>query len=204
MVWFLFLIFFQMQCSEKPANHESDWKLRFEKTWQNDSLDWVMTERQLLAKEAPKSKYGYYCKSWILAQEQNFDEALKTVDSLLVGFPDFDKAWYLRGNLRAQRNDTSGAFRDFAEGLKRNPAFFEIYINRGALYYQYGNWSLALNDFERALKLKPTDGKVFSNLGNVQFQLQRPEVACYFWQKADSLGDAQAGHYFQKYCRPKN
>lgn len=187
-------------CKGEKETDSEKWSEIFNQTWQNPDEATVLKQRQAVANQAGKSRYGYYCRAWLLSRSQALDLALKTADSLVMGFPEFDKAWYLRANLRSQRNDTTGAFRDFSEGLKRNPSFSEIYINRGALYFRLGNLDKALADFEAAIKLGRNIPQALTNLGNVHFKMQHPIIACQFWQKADSLGDTMASNRYKTFC----
>lgn len=192
--------FVLISCSTEKEDATEKWADIFNQTWQNPDETTVLEQRKILALQAGKSRYGYYCRAWMLARKNQMDQALKTADSLVLGFPDFDKAWYLRANLRSQKNDTTGAFRDFSEGLKRNPSFSEIYINRGALYFRLGIMDKALADFETAIKIGKNIPQALANLGNVHFKMQHPIIACQYWQKADSLGDTMAANRHKLFC----
>lgn len=193
---FLSVLFFCLAaltyCTEKPPQSSENWALKFDSVWQIDADPVVMQVRTEIARQDPKSAYGLYCKAWLLARKGDLGKALKTADSLVMGFPQFDKGLYLRANLKAEQNDTEGAFSDFDKCLKRNPNFTEAYINRGALYFSSNHPDQALTDFLAANKLKTNDKRILLNIGNAQAKLGMMADACRNWHAADSLGEPQA------------
>jgi tetratricopeptide (TPR) repeat protein len=192
-----------ISCSKPSADNTGEQELRlreaFEKQWgeRSEGSDSV---RLKLAALPGRNEYILYCRAWKLASEGNRDRALKTADSLVMGFPAFDKGVYLRANLRLENRDTSGSLSDFERCLKKNPLFFECRMNRGSLFFSKGMPDLAFQDFKEALKIKPADAQAMLNMGNAQYALGQPDSACQQWSKAAASGLKEAVEISEKLC----
>lgn len=190
-------------CGSAPEKQTVDLEPKFLQSFGSDSLEWVKSVRTEIARQSPQSAIGLYSKAWLLAQNGDRNRAIKTADSLVMGFPAFDKGLYLRANLRMEQNDPDGALHDFDKAIKKNPAFFEAFVNRGSLHFKLGHTEMALKDFEKANALKSSQKQVFLNLGNAYISLGDVGKACSAWQKADSLGVAEAKALIVKFCLTK-
>src|SRR5690606_3858465 len=60
----------------------------------------------------------------------------------------------LKGNVRLQENDISGARGFYEEALKVDPNFAEEYYNRGLTYKMAADYQQAIMDFSQAISLK--------------------------------------------------
>ena len=196
-------LFLFYSCGSESEKQVSDFPSKFQQSFGSDSLEWVKTVRTEIARQSPQSDIGLYSKAWLLAQNGDRSRALKTADSLVMGFPAFDKGLYLRANLRMEQNDPDGALHDFDKAIKKNPDFFEAYINRGSLHFKLGHTEMALKDFEKAFTLKANQKQVFLNLGNAYISLGDVTKACTAWQKADSLSAPEAKALLVKFCTTK-
>lgn len=194
---------FLLGCKNQVSTSDTELQTKFEASFGSDSVLVVRDIRTRIAAEAPRSDIGLYCKAWLLAQGGNRPKALKTADSLVMGFPSFEKGLYLRANLRAEQNDPDGALADFDKVLKKNPGFFEALVNRGSLHFKLGHTDMALKDFEKADALKPHQKNVKLNLGNAYISLGDKLKACSNWAKADSLGEPSAKELIRKFCFAK-
>jgi tetratricopeptide (TPR) repeat protein len=201
MKWKPFLIFLMVSCQSSPEPNQEEITDKFNQSWQSDSIPKVLALRQELAKIAPGKPEGLYSKAWLADRNGDLKKALKTADSLVMGFPQFEKGLYLRANLKDKSGDTQGAIEDFGKALKKNPGFFEALINRGSIHFKTKHYDLALKDFQSAEGLYPKNKLVCFNLGNVWLAYAKPEKACPYWQKADSLGMPGAYSLFKKYCQ---
>lgn len=175
-----------ISCQETDHQSES-FKQAFEESWQTDSIEKIRSLRLKIAQSTAKSPEVLYAKAWLADQKGNVNLALKTADSLVSGFPQFEKGFYLRANLRSKTGNLEGAFSDFGAALKRNPNFYEAYINRGSLHFDQEHFDFALNDFQKALQVRGLNGQLAFNLGNAYYKLNKAEQACVWWKKADSL-----------------
>ena len=86
----------------------------------------------------------------------------KTIDYELVKYdlnkvielaPDFDCAYYNRGNLFCLQNDYHAAMVDYNKAISLNPLFAEAYYNRGLTQIFLGNLQEGLSDLSKAGEL---------------------------------------------------
>jgi tetratricopeptide (TPR) repeat protein len=201
--WYSLIFLFVLGCGSEPAQDRSpQWALIFDSAWATTDINLQTKLRTSLAREAGKSPFGFYCRAWILAKAGKTPKALKTIDSLLLGFPGFVQGYYLRANLRAEVRDTAGALEDFDKAILRKPDFFEAYVNRGSLHFAHHHPELALLDFRQAQKIQPNSAQVLLNMGHSQWALGQPDSACLAWSKSAKHGNAIADTLVRKWCIP--
>lgn len=197
------ILFMLLSCSKPSAENTGQQELRlreaFDKQW-GERTPGSDSVRIALAALPGRNEYILYCRAWKLASEGNKDRALKTADSLVMGFPAFFKGIYLRANLRLENRDTSGSLSDFERCLKKNPQFFDCRMNRGSLFFSQGLPDMAFQDFKEALKIKPENAQAMLNLGNAHFALGQPDSACLQWTKAAEAGLEAAAEIRKKLC----
>jgi predicted Zn-dependent protease len=203
-----FLVWISVSCSERKPSADGAVEKQhlieaFEAGWgiRNTRTDSV---RYQLASLPGNDPYQLYCRAWKKAKEKQLSSALKTADSLVMGFPKFEKGIFLRANLRLENKDTSGSISDFERCLRKNPGFFEARMNRGSLYFQKNMVDLAYQDFREASRLKPGDANVGRNLGNTFLVLGKPDSACFHWSNSAMLGDTVSENLLQQYCSKKS
>jgi tetratricopeptide (TPR) repeat protein len=199
-----FLLMF-MSCSRQKADQAEADKVQklvqdFENSWGQNSPAGD-SARLALAALPGRNEYILYCRAWKNAEKGNLPSAIKTADSLVMGFPSFEKGIYLRANLRLENKDTSGSLSDFERCLKRNPAFYECRINRGIIFFSKQMPDLAYQDFREAVKLRPQSAEARLNLGNAQFALGQLDSACLQWNNAAASGLEKAAQLAGKFCQ---
>lgn len=190
-------------CGNKAEREESHTEQvlaqAFEKNWgiksaTSDSI------RMALANLPARNQYTLYCRAWKMAGQSRLTDALKSADSLVMGFPRFEKGIFLRANLRLENGDTSGSMSDFERCLKRNPRFFECLMNRGSLFFSSRMPDLAYKDFKEAVRLKPQNPEALRNLGNSFLALGQPDSACRYWKQAQDKGATNLEVLMQNHC----
>jgi len=195
-------------CTKPEANkQQEDTKLKelcidFEKSWGQSGAE-VDSLRNAIAGLPGIDACRLYCRSWKKAREKRFPIALKTADSLVMGFPKFEKGLFLRASLRLENGDTNGSVSDFEKCLQRNPGFFEARMNRGALFFSRKMPDLAFQDFKQAVSLKPEHAGARQNLGNAFLALGQADSACRCWKDARLLGSPDALSLLDKFCGKK-
>lgn len=198
-----FILLLVFSCSGPSDNKDTERLIRlqeaFEKQWGENTAA-SDSVRIALAALPGRNEYILYCRAWKLALEGKKPAALKTADSLVMGYPAFEKGTFLRANLRLENRDTSGSLADFDRCLKRNSAFFECRMNRGSLYFSRKMPDLAYLDFKEAVKLRPENASAIFNLGNAQYALGQVDSACLQWKKAENAGFSSAKGILQKFC----
>jgi tetratricopeptide (TPR) repeat protein len=190
-----------LACSSgTKENNQSDLLARFDSAWNSSSPEEIQRIRSGIASLPDRNEFTLYCRAWVLSQKSEPAKALKTADSLVMGFPSFIRGWYLRANLRAESKDVEGALSDFDKAVKKDPQFFEAWMNRGAVHFSNQHPDLALKDFQSAQKLKPAHPDVFLNLANCWLALGRADSACVFLEKAEQAGNPKATELKQRFC----
>lgn len=190
-----------LSCSSGTTeNSQLDLQARFDSAWNSTSPEQIQRIRSGIASLSERNEFTLYCRAWVLSQKSEQAKALKTADSLVMGFPTFVRGWYLRANLRSENKDIEGALSDFDKAIKKDPQFFEAWMNRGAVHFSNQHPDLALKDFQSAQKLKPGQPDVFLNLANCWLALGQADSACVFLGKAEQAGNPKALELKQRFC----
>lgn len=195
------LVVILTNCQKPSALNEKEAEELFYKTWMhpNDSL--IFEARQKIANESPNSRFGYYCRSWLLTRKNENIKALKVADSLVMGFPKFAEGHYLHANLREENGDLEGAIESYTKTIKNKPDFIEAYINRGSIYFTRKEVEKALEDFKKARTIDPKQPIMLHNLGNAYMSFGRRDSACLYWQQALQLGHTPVQPFVDMYCK---
>lgn len=198
---FLALIFLAASCSQPGTpDREKEHQIQFDSAWKSrDSVE-ILKARTQLSSEEGRDPYILYSRSWILSRKGNLPLALKTADSLVLGYPAFARGYYLRANLKAGSGNLEGAFKDYENAIKRDPGLYEAFLNRGAAYFQDKHPEHAIPDFRKASQLRPDDFQPWLNLGNAFASASSLDSACNCWQEAGKRGSAKALDLISKYC----
>lgn len=90
-------------------------------------------------------------------------KAVKSLNAYLVHKEDDAEAWFLKGSVFLDSNNSKVAAACFAESVRLDPNNFSAWINLGVALGQLGEYEDALGCFINAEKLKPGDRAVWSN-----------------------------------------
>jgi tetratricopeptide (TPR) repeat protein len=203
--WFFILILALGACTEgSPDEVAEENRQIFGLAWKEGASPRGDSLRKMLAGRSQRDSYVLYCRSWLLKKNGQAARALKTADSLTMGYPSFPEGYYLRANLRADAGDNEGALRDYGKALARKPTFPEAYINRGSLHFQMKHADEALADFRAAIRLEPRRPDAWFNAANAFAVMSHADSACYFWEKARLLGSFPADSLLRKHCSGSN
>jgi tetratricopeptide (TPR) repeat protein len=162
-------------------------------------------------------------KAEALYRNDQTEEAIEVCNSVLEYDKDYANAYYLRGNLYLQQNDTERALADYEQAAKHADADFEIYIQlyenlSGAGMQEEGEAYL-----NQALELKGKSRYYLTNRGYIYYLMGDYEQAneqltqaveieqkegeddkaeLYLAQTAEQLGDtATAEKYYASYAK---
>lgn len=91
-------------------------------------------------------------------QSSQFDDALKTFDSIVRRKPDFAEGWNKRATLYFLMGENEKSLKDCDEVLKRNKNHFGALSGAGQIHLQLGNPERALEFFRRAVDVNPNLG----------------------------------------------
>jgi len=99
------------------------------------------------------------------------------------GDPGVDSLFQL-GLEQMNRQDAEAAVETFNEIIQRKPDFAEGWNKRATLYYLTGEYEKSLADCEEVIKRNPVHFGALSGFGLNFLQLQKPEQALPYFQRA--------------------
>ena len=188
-------------CTEQHILDEKEAEHLFYQTWMHPNDSVILEARKKIAAESPNSRFGYYCRSWLLTRSNENIKALKVADSLVMGFPKFAEGHYLHANLKEENGEMEGAIESYTKTIKNKPDFIEAYINRGSIYFSRKEVEKALEDFKKAKTINPQHPIMLHNIGNVYMSMGRRDSACLYWQQALQIGHMPVQPFIEMYCK---
>ena len=87
--------------------------------------------------------------------EDNYQDAINTLNVLLRFDEDAYEGYFLRGIAKYNLDDLLGADADFSIAIEKNPVFTNAYTYRAITRSRLGNYDDALQDFHEAIELRP-------------------------------------------------
>jgi len=118
----------------------------------------VLTCFALLGSARTHAQYNKEYYFWMgrsLMMNNDYQEAIRTLNILLRFDEDAYEAYFLRGIAKYNLDDLLGAEADFSTAIGRNPVYTDAYTYRAITRLQLGNYDDALNDFREAIDLRP-------------------------------------------------
>ena len=98
--------------------------------------------------------YFYYVgRSFMI--DNNFEDAIRTLNILLRFDDDAYEGYFLRGIAKYNLDDLLGAEADFSTAIRLNPVYTQAYTYRAITRSRLGNYDDALQDFREAIELRP-------------------------------------------------
>lgn len=86
--------------------------------------------------------------------EQNFNDALKIANKLIINYPKNSECYFLRGDLFLSENKYAEAINDYDIGIKINDNNAIYFHTRGSALIETGEFLEAVDDFEIILENK--------------------------------------------------
>lgn len=112
----------------------------------------------LLIHTSASAQYNREYFFWVGRQqmmENEFSEAIRTLNVLLRFDKDAHEGYFLRGIAKYNLDDLIGAEADFTIAIDKNPVFTTAYTYRAITRSRLGNYDDALKDFREAIELRP-------------------------------------------------
>lgn len=141
--------------------------------------------------------YFYYMGHNYLV-DNNYEGAIRTLNTLIKADPDAYEAYYMRGIAKYNLDDMFGAEQDFTTTVEKNPVFTMAYYNRAITRLRMGNNDDALKDFAEVIALRPDFTGAFFSRGIAYFQLKRYEDAIKDFDEFISRDDKVADAYINR------
>src|SRR5262249_27717280 len=105
-----------------------------------------------------------------LADEREYDAAIREYDEAIRVKPDYHPAIYNRGRAWYDKGEYDKAIADYTEALRLDPKHVASYTSRGAVRIKKEEWDKAIKDFDEAIRLDPTDVIALNNRGLTRYQ----------------------------------
>ena len=136
----------------------------------------------------PNSPYPYFNRGVAhFYHGQNYDKAIRDLTTAIRLKPKFDKAYRMRGMVRAEKGDWAGLRDDATEAIRLNSTDGDLYNIRGGACYQLKDDQSALADFDRAIQLISDKPDPYHNRGLVKQRLGLLDDAIADFQHAMQL-----------------
>lgn len=117
----------------------------------------------------PNSPYPYFNRGTAYFYHGNsYDKAIRDLTTVIRLKPKFDKAYQMRGLVKAERGDWAGSRDDLTEAIRLKPNSDELYNLRGSACYRLQDYQSALSDFDQAIQLRNTNPEPYHNRGLVK------------------------------------
>ncbi|MBQ0081118.1 MAG: tetratricopeptide repeat protein [Alistipes sp.] len=104
---------------------------------------------------AQYNKEYFYWTGRRFMMDDNFREAIQTLNILLRFDEDAYEGYFLRGIAKYNLDDLIGAEADFSIAISKNPVFTTAFTYRAITRSRLGNYDDALKDFKEAIELRP-------------------------------------------------
>ena len=101
-----------------------------------------------------KNKWFYVNKATLLAENNQVEEALKTIEKLNSLFPNWSIGYNLKASFLTALNQQNEALKAYELAIISEPKSAQILTNRGDLYVQLSKDKEAIADYKKALQLQ--------------------------------------------------
>ena len=111
---------------------------------------------------------AYFSAAYLLGEyvdKGNHEERINLYTKAIKLKPDFEIAFYNRGNAYDDMGKHKEAITDYTQAIKLKPDYENALYNRGLSYRKMGKCEEAIADFTQAIKLKPDYADAFNNCG---------------------------------------
>ncbi len=118
----------------------------------------LLASMMLFCHSEVSAQYNREYFFWVGRQqmmENEFTEAIRTLNVLLRFDDDAYEGYFLRGIAKYNLDDLIGAEADFSIAIEKNPVFTTAYTYRAITRSRLGNYDDALKDFREAIDLRP-------------------------------------------------
>lgn len=115
-------------------------------------------------------------------QENEVKKGLEAFDRAILIDPSESDAYAIRGKIKAQLGQRTGAFMDFNKAIELSPNQVELYVERAKFNTQCGYFYPALSDINKAVELCPKE-----KLPAVYYE--RSDIYSLFAKYSDALAD---------------
>jgi len=132
----------------------------------------------------PKCSLAIHNRAVTLAQQNQFDAALRDFNRVIELNPGLAVAYRNRAELLAALGRIEEAVGDYEQALESLPNDGQLYRDRAYAYQQLGEFSKSMADFNRALEIIPNDPDALTQRGNLAAEQGNFESAAADFRQA--------------------
>jgi tetratricopeptide (TPR) repeat protein len=149
----------------------------------------LLDELGQVAKETPAVADRCYAgQARLLAQLEEYEQALVAVEKALLLMPQDDALIILRGDIHRAADEYSRALQDYTEVLNARPNSVTARVRRAELRQARGQFAEALADVNAALQYEPRSLRLVYRRGLILMDLGRVKDAQTDFQAVARLG----------------
>ncbi len=142
----------------------------------------------------PADAIRHYNEGVALINSGRREGALEKFDRALAQSPDFEEAWFNKGNVL----HGMGRYEEAILSYDHAPSSFQAWCNKGQALRALGRYEAALGSYEHALRLKPDDKITWLNRGVALLKLKRDQEALVSFDRAIVLDQGYADAWVNK------
>ncbi|CAK60651.1 unnamed protein product (macronuclear) [Paramecium tetraurelia] len=147
-------------------------------------VDGLISPKEYISdKECAKQ---FYKQSQILIQLSRLEEAMQYINQAIHLDPQFEDAYYLRGNIYRLEKNLDEALKNYEECVKLNTQQYFVYYNIGLILNEMNRKEDAVNNFDKSLQFK-IKYETLINKGILCLELSRYEECIKLYDLAISL-----------------
>ena len=130
---------------------------------------------------------------------EQYLQALSVFNTVIKLRPDFDQAYYYRGNVYNKLHIDNDALNDYSKAIHLNDKFTYAYIQRAYLYRKLKDFDGALNDFNIAISIGVNEADVYYNRADLLIkEYNKIEKAIDDFSKAIELDSELKEAFYQR------
>ena len=178
--------------------NEINLEMRFKKN-QNDTKE-LLSEIEIVSNKS-KSATDYLYDGIAKALLDSFHHAIDDFNLAIKLNPNFEIAYYNRGNSKLRLKDYKGAIKDFDIAISFNKEKEFYYQGRGVARMKSFDFKSAILDFNRIIELNPNNSEAYYNRGLARILLGNNILGCNDLFIAKKLGFEKSIIPLNKYCK---
>ena len=120
---------------------------------------------------------------------QNYTEALQTLNSIINIKPELVEPFFYRGVIKYQLNDMLGAEADLSKTISMNPYYTSAYHYLSIVKSSQQDYNSAINNIDKAIELSPYNASMHLTKGIIYLQIQETNKAIISFKKAEELNN---------------
>lgn len=136
---------------------------------------------------------AYYEYAVILYNRKEYKKAADVCFDILAGNPNYFKACYLLGNIKADNHDNTAAIEYFNNALNLNPSFGEAYFRLGEMHLRMGHIKDSVACLEKSVDFITPNYDPYVFYGQVLTTAGEIEKAKNAYNRALEINDKNAG-----------